>query len=72
MFFSRDLLVEGDIEAVLALRNALDDAEIDLLSEAAAVFGPFAGTFERIGRMAAPRLQQLTGLPLTRNQGEDL
>lgn len=35
LFFSRDLLVEGDIEAVLALRNAIDNAELDLLDEAA-------------------------------------
>ena len=26
LFFSRDLVIEGDVEAVLALRNALDDA----------------------------------------------
>ena len=29
LFFSRDLVVEGDVEAVLALRNAIDDAGID-------------------------------------------
>jgi len=29
LFFSRDLVIEGDTEAVLALRNALDDAELD-------------------------------------------
>ena len=28
LFFSRDLVIEGDVEAVLALRNALDDAEL--------------------------------------------
>lgn len=39
LFFSRDLLIEGDIEAVLALRNAIDDADIDLLREAAACVG---------------------------------
>lgn len=36
LFFSRDLVVEGDIEAVLALRNAIDDADVDLAGEAAA------------------------------------
>jgi predicted lipid carrier protein YhbT len=35
LFFSRDIIVEGDIAAVLALRNAIDDAEIKLLREAA-------------------------------------
>lgn len=39
LFFSRDLSIEGDMEAVLALRNAIDDADIDLLGEAAACLG---------------------------------
>lgn len=29
LFFSRDLSIEGDTEAVLALRNAIEDAELD-------------------------------------------
>ncbi|WP_439492063.1 ubiquinone anaerobic biosynthesis accessory factor UbiT [Bosea sp. (in: a-proteobacteria)] len=29
LFFSRTLFVEGDVEAVLALRNAIDDARLD-------------------------------------------
>lgn len=29
LFFSRDLVIEGDIEAVLSLRNAIEDAELD-------------------------------------------
>lgn len=29
LFFSRDLLIEGDTAAVLALRNAIEDAELD-------------------------------------------
>ena len=29
LFFSRDLVIEGDTEAVLALRNALENAELD-------------------------------------------
>ena len=40
LFFSRTIVVEGDIEAVLALRNAVDDAGVDVLREAAALFGP--------------------------------
>jgi len=40
LMFSRDLVIEGDIEAVLALRNAIDDAQLDLVSEFAALFGP--------------------------------
>jgi predicted lipid carrier protein YhbT len=42
LFFSRDLVVEGDIEAVLALRNAIDDAGVDLVADTAALFGPLA------------------------------
>lgn len=48
LFFSRDLHVEGDIEALLALRNAIDDAQIDLVGEALSGLGPFkilAGRF---------------------------
>jgi len=29
LFFSRDLFIEGDTEAVLALRNAIENAELD-------------------------------------------
>ena len=36
LFFARDIQVEGDIEALLALRNSLDDARIDLADD---VFG---------------------------------
>ena len=69
LFFSRDLLVEGDIEAVVALRNAIDNAEIDLLAEAAAALGPLATAAEQLGRLAAPIIGRITGLPLTRSGG---
>lgn len=36
LFFSRDIVVEGNMEAALALRNAIENAEIDL----AALLGP--------------------------------
>ncbi len=42
LFFSRDLVVEGDTGAALALRNAIDDAELDLAQEIASVSGPFS------------------------------
>ncbi|QFY62711.1 SCP2 domain-containing protein (plasmid) [Rhizobium grahamii] len=41
LFFSRKLLVTGDMEAVLALRNALDDNEVDLVSTISRLTGPF-------------------------------
>lgn len=43
LFFNRDLNVTGDIEAVVAMRNALDDFDGDLVREILRVFGPFAG-----------------------------
>ena len=52
MFFSRALSVEGDIEAVVALRNAIDDAGIDLLGDAASLLGPFARPAKRMARTA--------------------
>lgn len=42
LFFSRDLAVTGDMEAMLALRNALDDSAIDLPREIGALAGPLA------------------------------
>ncbi|MFN3746954.1 MAG: SCP2 domain-containing protein [Hyphomicrobiaceae bacterium] len=39
LFFSREIVVKGDIAAVLALRNAVDAAEIKLLREAVALVG---------------------------------
>jgi O2-independent ubiquinone biosynthesis accessory factor UbiT len=59
LFFSRDLIVEGDVEAVLALRNALEDAEVDLIAEAAAVVGPLAPVAQRMLRGALSRLPQI-------------
>ncbi|HJO72281.1 MAG TPA: SCP2 sterol-binding domain-containing protein [Rhodospirillales bacterium] len=43
LFFSGELAVEGDMEAVVALRNAVDGAELDLTAEALSVFGFPAG-----------------------------
>ncbi|ERM01721.1 lipid carrier protein-like protein [Brucella intermedia 229E] len=43
LFFSRDITVTGDMEAMLALRNALDDCNIDLPSDlGTGAGGPFA------------------------------
>jgi predicted lipid carrier protein YhbT len=67
LFFSGDITVEGDIETILALRNALDDAEIDLLQESAAILGPLSGLAERLMRPAAPIVERYTGLALTRS-----
>ena len=42
VFFSRSLTITGDMEAMLALRNALDDCNIDLPADIARMSGPFA------------------------------
>ncbi|AVO37280.1 ubiquinone anaerobic biosynthesis accessory factor UbiT [Pukyongiella litopenaei] len=39
-FFSRDLDVTGDTEAVVRLRNALDDVDGSIAEETAEMFGP--------------------------------
>ena len=50
-FFSRSLVVEGDTEAVVALRNAVDGSEIDL----------FRGFLEKLGSLAGP-VERATGI----------
>ncbi len=40
LFFSRDIKVEGDTEAVVSLRNALDDIEGTIAQDVASFFGP--------------------------------
>jgi O2-independent ubiquinone biosynthesis accessory factor UbiT len=40
LFFSRELEFGGDTEAVVALRNAIDDADINIVEEITASFGP--------------------------------
>ncbi|MBT6094703.1 MAG: lipid carrier protein [Rhodospirillaceae bacterium] len=42
LFFSRELVIEGDTEAVVALRNAVDDAEVDIIGDVLAAAGPLA------------------------------
>lgn len=42
LFFSRDLTVTGDMEAMLALRNALDDNALDLARDLGSIAGPLA------------------------------
>ena len=42
LFFTRDIVVEGDTEAIVALRNAIDDMEGTLAGDVAAGFGPLS------------------------------
>ncbi len=59
LFFSRDIVIEGDTEAVLALRNALDDAGIDLVEEVESLLGPFAPMLAGLRRRMGPLLDKL-------------
>ena len=52
LFFSRDLKIEGDTEAVVRLRNAMDDIDGSVASDIADMLGP-------IGRMMLSRLREL-------------
>lgn len=46
LFFSRDLQVSGDTEAVVALRNALDDFEGSALDSILSAFGPLSAPLQ--------------------------
>lgn len=48
VFFARGLTVEGDMEAVVALRNAVDSAEIELAEDVFALLGPLAVPARRL------------------------
>lgn len=52
LFFSRKLKVEGDTEAVVCLRNALDDIDGSVAGDVAQLFG-------RSGQFALNRLRQM-------------
>ncbi|MFV0408646.1 MAG: SCP2 domain-containing protein [Paracoccus sp. (in: a-proteobacteria)] len=66
LFFSRDLVIEGDTAAVLALRNAIDAAEIDLTSELA----QSAGRAGKLIRRLAAFGERRSGVALSRHEQE--
>jgi predicted lipid carrier protein YhbT len=53
LFFSRALTIEGDTAIVVALRNVIDNAEIDLLEDITIGFGRLAPVARNIGRFSA-------------------
>jgi predicted lipid carrier protein YhbT len=59
LFFSRELTIEGDTEAVVALRNAVDGAEIRLGADLASGLGPLAGPARFVAGAAAATLSRL-------------
>ena len=56
-FFPAPLAIDGDTEVVVALRNALDGEEIDLLDDVLSLFGPF----NPLARLLAARAEALLG-----------
>jgi predicted lipid carrier protein YhbT len=59
LFFSRDLTIQGDIGAVLALRNAIDNAELDLPHEVAQLLQPLSSLAEPMLRTAVALLANM-------------
>ena len=57
LFFSRKLRVTGDTEAVVALRNALDDVDGGLVASVTNAFGPLSG----LAAMAVSHFRRLGG-----------
>jgi predicted lipid carrier protein YhbT len=68
LFFSRDLVIEGDTALIVALRNALDNEELNLVDEAAALFGPLSSLVARPLGDVSKLAERLTGVTLTRHQ----
>ena len=52
VFFSRALKVEGDMNVVVALRNALDSEDIDLKADVLRALGPLGTVLARLERLA--------------------
>lgn len=57
LFFNRELHIEGDTEAVVALRNALDDMDATLVDEVIDTFGLFSAPL----RKAVNFMERATG-----------
>lgn len=62
LFFSRDLVVEGDMAAAVALRNAIEGDGVDLIRDLAAALGPLAAPAERLLRGGLGLLERLAPL----------
>ncbi|OJX73838.1 SCP2 sterol-binding domain-containing protein [Magnetospirillum sp. 64-120] len=61
LFFSRQLVVEGDTEVVVALRNAIDGAGIDLVADLTAALGPLAQPARRAAGAVLDLVSSLRG-----------
>ncbi|AGH97674.1 hypothetical protein A11S_851 [Micavibrio aeruginosavorus EPB] len=54
LFFSRDIYIEGDTEAVVCLRNALDDIDGNIADYVAHFFGKPGKKILNIARKVTP------------------
>lgn len=59
LFFSREITLEGSTEAAVALRNALDNAELGGLAELVLPPGPVAALAQRLLRRGGGVLERL-------------
>ena len=62
LFFSRDLVIEGDTEAVVALRNAIENADLDP-STVLGLPKSLQGPVNRASRMLFGRLRRMLDAP---------
>ncbi len=62
LFFSRDLVIEGDTEAVLALRNAIENAELDPAS-VAGVPDALQAPFNRVAAIVLDGVRRVLDAP---------
>ncbi len=69
LFFSRDLVIEGDTEAVLSLRNAIENADLDPASVLGLPKGLQDG-FNRAARGALATLRRVLDAPLPSGPGQ--
>ena len=59
LFFSRRLVIEGDTEVVVALRNAIDGAGIDLIEDISLQMGPLGRPFRGLAGAAVGLIGRL-------------
>ncbi len=60
LFFSRDLAIEGDMEAVLILRNAVEDGDVDVVEDLLSVLGPLKQPARRVVAVVAAGVARAT------------
>jgi len=60
LFFTRDLVIEGDTEAALFMRNVIEAADIDVTADLIAGFGPFAPVARAAWQSMRSILESLT------------